>query len=54
MKRSGDKIRKKRLKTERQREMAQRMRMTRGKYKHLDLMKGLVEARKEARQAEKI
>lgn len=52
MKQSGVKIGKKALSTGRQRKTAQRIRMARGKYKHLDLMKGLVEARKEERRAD--
>jgi hypothetical protein len=38
------------FKTERQRERERGIHNLRGKYKHLDLMKGLVEARKEERQ----
>ncbi len=49
MKRTGVKIRKKTLKSKRQRQAELRIRSLRGKYKHLDLMKGLVEARKQER-----
>lgn len=38
------------FKAERQRERKLWVRSLRGKYKHLDLMKGLIEARKEERQ----
>ena len=52
MKRSGVKIRKRTLNIERQREAEQRIHRLRGKYKHLDLMKGLVEARREERKSD--
>jgi hypothetical protein len=52
MKRSGVKIRKQTLNIERQREAEQRIHRLRGKYKHLNLMKGLVESRKEERQSD--
>jgi hypothetical protein len=38
----------------RKREKRQGVRSLRGKYKHLDLMKGLVDARKEERKSERI
>jgi hypothetical protein len=50
MKRTGVKIKKKRPKSKRQGPAEWRIQNLRGKYKHLDLMKGLVEARKEERQ----
>jgi hypothetical protein len=43
-------IKKKLVKTERRRETEQRVGATCGKYKHLNLMKGLIEAREEERQ----
>lgn len=51
MKRSRVKPTKKPMNIERREETARRIRTLRGKYKHLDLMKGLVEARAEERQA---
>ena len=50
MKRNVAKPKKKTLRTSRGSEAEQRIHSLRGKYKHLDLMKGLVEARKEERQ----
>jgi hypothetical protein len=42
----------KKSKAKRQWKAEQRIRRLRGKYKHLKLMKGLVEARKEERRAD--
>jgi hypothetical protein len=50
MKRSRSERKKELSKIEGQHALNQRTRKLRGKYKHLDLMTGLVEARKEERQ----
>ncbi len=52
MKRSLAKARKKAFKAGRRPKVKQRIHSLRGKYKHLDLMKELVEGRKEERRAD--
>ena len=53
MKRNRPKTEKPASKIERQ-PVKQRIRRLRGKYRHLDLMKGLIDARKGERQAEEM
>jgi hypothetical protein len=52
MKRSLAKPKKKTFRTRRRPKAEQRIHSLRGKYKHFDLMKGLVEARWEERRAD--